>query len=177
MRVDWRLTAAIALILAWVSSPISGGYTSPLNTATLPDFAGSVVLFASYLYFMRTLFRLPFAVRMAIRRYRHARRHYNLEQSAALFDSYYRGFLDRRRWATGPLAIIDRLVAVGIVLVACTPSGGLWVSLGGTLGVITLLITYIYSGRFALLLDDGAPDGGGLLRDVPSLRRPQDNVF
>ncbi len=177
MRIDWRLTSAIALILAWVSSPMSGGYTTPLNTASLPEFASSLIVFASYIYFMRTLFRLPFAIQMATRRYRHARRNYELERSAALFDSYYHGFLDRRRWATGPLAIIDRLVAVGIVLLACGPGGGLWMSLGGALGVMTLLITYIYTGRFALLLDDGTSDSNRLLRDVPSLRRPQDSVF
>lgn len=177
MRVAWREVGAVLLVVGWAGSPASSGYTPPFDTATPTAFGASVVLFVAYVYLARTLFRLPFAVRMAMRRYRHARANYQLGTNAALFDSFYRGFLDRRRWDTGVLAVLDRLVLLVIVLLACIPGlGALLVLAGGGLGVLMLLFVYIYTGRFALLVGDGA-DEGSPFRNVPNLRRPDDTRF
>jgi hypothetical protein len=167
---------AVLLVLAVAGGGY--GYPLPFETANVVRFGVSAGLFVGYLYFARSLFRLPFALQMTARRYRHARQHYNLDRRAALFDGFYRGFLDRRRWGTGVLAVLDRLVLLVIVLIACLPVvGRLLVDLLGLLGAAVMLVVFIYTGRFALLVDDGMGDDENPFGDIPNLRRPSDKVF
>lgn len=176
MRVDWRQVGAVLLMLALTSSGY--GYALPFDTSNPVRFGVSAVLFVGYLYAARSLFRLPFAVQLAVRRYRHAKQHYNLAGRAALLDGFYRGFLDRRRWQSGVLAVVDRLLLLLIVLMACLPViGGLLVNLGGLLGAAVMLLLFIYTGRFALLVDDGMSDDSNPFGNIPNLRRPSDKAF
>ena len=79
----------------------------------------------------------------------------------SILDGFYRGFLDRRRWAVGQLALLDRVVLLGAAWLAVTPFlGVLLVNLGGLVGIALMLVVYVMGGTFSFLVDD-SPDGQG----------------
>ncbi|MEL6272976.1 MAG: hypothetical protein AAFV33_05085 [Chloroflexota bacterium] len=178
MRINWQQVGMVLLVLAWAGSPVSSGYALPFADGGFFTVTGQVVMFVSYVVMVRTLFRLPFAVNMARRRYRHAKETYNLDTRAALTDAFFGGFLDRRRWENGPLAIFDRLVLIITSIIACSPIvGPFLINFLGTCGIVLMGFLYIYTGRFAFLVDDITVQAANPFRNVPNLRRPNNDVF
>ncbi len=166
-----RQMLVVALVLA-LSVSLRGA-PLPFSTVSIGGFAVDLALFVGYLYLARSLFRLPFAINVAVRRLRHAREYYGVGEPGALFDGFYRGFLDHNRFQSGPLALFDRAGLLFFVWHASTPGlGEFLMGLGGPLGVLVMLIVYLYRGNFALLLDDPFESRGFL--NAPNLRLPQD---
>jgi hypothetical protein len=151
--VDPRTALAVIVILTLANAGL--GRDLPFATNALVPFLVDLVLFVGYLYLARTLFRLPFALLIAVRRARLAQVRYGLSLRESLRDGIVRGFLERRRWNVGQLALLDRLALFLITLESTTPmSGVLLVKLGGIFGLALMLIIYLMTGTFSLLLDD-----------------------
>jgi hypothetical protein len=149
------------------------GISLPLDLSSVSGFVVSTVVFIAYVWMMRTLFRLPFALRWGWVRYRHARDNYDLEKYGALLEGYYHGFRDIRRWEGRLLSVLDRTVFVMIVWYACQPGIGRTIATGiGFLGVLVLVLLYMTTGSFALLLEDPFASGGRSFGNFPNLRRP-----
>lgn len=151
--IDLRTLTAVVLILAFAHAGL--GRELPFDTSSGVTFISQVALFASYLYVMRTLIRLPFAVAITLRRTRYARQQYKLSGIESLRDGYTRGFLDNRRWSVEPLALVDRVMICTATLLVTIPGlGGLLVTLGGFLGMALLLVLYLMRGSFGWLVAD-----------------------
>jgi hypothetical protein len=153
MLVEPRTIAAVAITLVAVKYGL--GRDLPFDIHDLPSLVIGITLFIGYLYLTRTLFRLPFALTITYRRMKYARQHYSLNRREALRDGFYRGFLDRRRWSVTPLALYDRLALLTFTLMATTPLlGALLVGIGGIMGLVAMLVIYLYSGTFNFLLGE-----------------------
>jgi hypothetical protein len=148
------LTVMFTLVLGTTAL----GRALPFATHAPIPFAIDLTLFVGYLYFVGTLFRLPFALVITVRRARHAQQRYGLSRRESLRDGFARGFLDRRRWYVGQLAMLDRFALIAITLWATTPYLGVFlVKRGGLLGILLMLIVYLTTGTFSFLLSD-TPD-------------------
>jgi len=162
--------AAVVVIVFALANTLYG-YPPPFDLSSPTAALTSGALFVAYIYFARTLFRLPFALVVGWRRYRRARQVYEHDRRAALIDGFYRGFASTRRWESGQLAVIDRLVFFTIVWFACNPARGpLYVQLGGVLGLTLLVTLYLVRGSFAGLVEDGTTTTRGPF-NLPNLRR------
>ncbi|MBI1281186.1 MAG: hypothetical protein GC179_23875 [Anaerolineaceae bacterium] len=151
--VDLRTVVAVILTLSFAHLGL--GRAVPFDISNGVELVTTFVLFAGYLYLMRTLIRLPAAVVISIRRTRYARRQYKLSGIESLRDGYTRGFLETRRWTVEPLALVDRVVICVATLLATIPGlGGLLVTLGGFLGIALMLILYLMRGTFSWLVAD-----------------------
>ncbi len=171
--LDLRTLFAILLTLALAYSGL--GRDLPLDTAAPVPFVASLILFAGYLYLMRSLVRLPFALVITVRRTRFARRKHGLDWRESLRDGFVRGFLDNRRWTVPPLASIDRLAVVGLTLLATTPYLGLFlVRFGGLLGILLLLILYLFRGTFSFLVVDSLHTESPWSASLPFLKTRDD---
>lgn len=158
MRTDIRTIAAVGLTLALVHIVLD--YSLPIDFSGVLPVLRSLALFIGYLYLTRTLFRLPFAVVIVIRRTRYAHQHYQLSWRESLSDGFTRGVLDRRRWTTGTLALLDRLALLAFTVFSAQPGTGMiWVMLLGMIGILVMLIVYLTSGTFNFLLGDGQEQG------------------
>ncbi len=154
------------------------GFPIPINSDSLTSGAISVALWVGYLYLMRTLFRLPFALWDARRRYCHARVYYEMGRHDALLDGFYRGFLSRARWDKPTFAALERLAFIMFVWLPCNPdTGRLWVLGGGIFGLLLLLLLYLATGRFRGLVDDAWGGDAPAFRHIPNLRRPPPREF
>jgi hypothetical protein len=123
----------------------------------------------------RSLVRLPFALVITIRRARKASVQYGLNRRESLRDGFVRGFLDTRRWSVAPLDLIDRLAMVGWTLLATTPYLGLFlVRFGGILGVVLMLVVYLFRGNFSLLLEDSLHHDDRWTKSLPFLKNRDD---
>ncbi len=150
---DATTLAAVALMLAFAA--IGLGRPLPLNDASGLTLLISLLQLWGYLYLCRTLLRLPFALVITARRFRQARRQYQLNRRESLQDGLIRSFLDTRRWAVGTLATVDRLGVCAFTLLATTPGVGYFLlQLGGLVGILLLLLLYAFRGSFALLVED-----------------------
>lgn len=171
-----RLIGLIVLVMALANTLY--GYPLPLIFDSIPALIVSAVMLVGYVYLARTVIRLPLAVINARQRFRHARDVYRVGFTDALQDGWYRGMLNQRVWERGVLAIVERLVVVLVVWVACDPLlGAILVQVCGTLGMVLLIIIYIVSGQFGLLVRDGGGDAGrdaNPFRHIPNLRIPED---
>lgn len=157
MIVDLRTLFAILFTLTLTYASL--GRALPFDFASPLTFAVSLSLFVGYVYGLRTLMRLPFALVITFRRTRYARQQYGLNARESLRDGFVRGFLDTRRWTTNPFALIDRLGVVTITLLATTPFlGPFVVTLGGMSGLALLLILYLVRGKFSFLVEDSLHD-------------------
>ncbi|MFZ4816408.1 MAG: hypothetical protein ACOYL5_17870 [Phototrophicaceae bacterium] len=170
---EWRVWAATVLVMLALSHPALYGATLPFDGTTLLTLAVSVGYFIGYVYLIRTLLRLPFALWRFRRRFIHARKSYQLSRNEALIDAFYGGLLDRKAFEGGVIALLDRLAVLLIGVIACLPAIGGWLVgyLGGW-GALLLVFVYVYTGRFSLLVGDG--EFGG--RAMPKLRRPPDDI-
>jgi len=167
--VDFRSVIAIALTLTFAHAGL--GRDLPFDASPPLPFLASLLLFTGYLYLMRSLVRLPFALVITVRRTRHAYLQHGLDRRESLRDGFVRGFLDTRRWTVPPLASIDRLSVVGFTLLATTPYLGLFaVRLGGLIGIGFLLLLYLFRGTFSLLVDDGLDGDSSRLLALPFLK-------
>jgi hypothetical protein len=127
----------------------------PFDLSALVPFVSNLLLFTGYLYFLRSLVRLPFALVITIRSARHAHLQYGLDKRESLRDGFVRGFLDTRRWTVPPLVSIDRLAVVGLTLLSTTPYLGTFlIRLGGLVGIILMLLLYLFRGKFSFLVED-----------------------
>lgn len=163
--MSWR--TGFAVLGVFVLARVLRGYVIPVDTTSVQGFATSTILFTGYVYGARTLFRLPFSVGPMLTRTRHARANHQMGWLPALFDGFYRGFLDHRRWERGQLAVLDRLMLLVIVWVSTVPVlGAILVNLGGLVGLCLMLLVYMVAGNFAFLLDD--PDRSPLLSRPPN---------
>jgi hypothetical protein len=152
--IDPRTALAVLLTLAFTYLGL--GRDLPFDTTALIPFTASLLTFIGYLYLLRTLVRLPFALVITFRRARVARRKHGLNRADSLRDGFARGFLDTRRWTVAPLATVDRLAVLAITLLSTTPYLGLFlVRLAGLLGIALLLLLYLFRGTFTFLVDDG----------------------
>ena len=150
--IDLHTLSAVLFIFAFARLGL--GRDLPFDTADAITFASQIVLFAAYLYLLRTLVRLPVALVITFRRTRHALRQYQLGRMESLRDGYTRGFLDTRRWTVQPLALIDRVTVCIAALLATLPAGRLLVTLGGIIGIALLLVLYLMRGTFGWLVGD-----------------------
>ncbi len=151
--IDLHTLAAVVLTLAFAR--IGLGRVLPFETTDTITLISQVALFASYLYLMRTLVRLPFALVITVRRTRHALRQYKLSRMESLHDGYTRGFLDTRRWTVQPLSLVDRITVCCVTLLATLPGlGQFLVTIGGLIGIALLLIIYLMRGTFSWLVAD-----------------------
>lgn len=151
--IDLHTLAAVILTLAFAH--IGLGRVLPFDTTNPITLISQVALFASYLYLMRTLVRLPFALVITVRRTRHAIRQYKLGRMESLRDGYTRGFLDTRRWTVQPLSLIDRITVCCVTLLATIAGlGQFLVTIGGLIGIALLLVLYLMRGTFSWLVAD-----------------------
>ena len=151
--VDIRTLIAVILTLAFAHLGL--GRPLPFDASDGITLASQIALFASYLYLVRTLARLPFALVVTVRRTLHAQRQYKLRGIESLRDGYTRGFLDSRRWTVEPLALVDRVTVCIASLLATIPGlGGFIVMLGGFIGIALLLVLYLMRGTFGWLVAD-----------------------
>lgn len=151
--IDTR--TAIAVLLALAFAYMGLGRDIPLDTTAPVPFVFSAFLFVGYLYLLRTLVRLPFAVVITTRRARYARGKHGLSVRDSVRDGFTRGFLDTRRWTVSPLNTIDRLAVLAITLLSTTPYMGVFlVRFGGLLGILLMLVLYLFRGTFGLLVQD-----------------------
>jgi hypothetical protein len=142
-----------------VLASFATGYRLPFDASSRQQFVVDLAQFAGALYLVRSLVRLPVAIALMIRFTILARRRRGMSRRESLFDGFYRGFLDRRRWTVGQLALLDRLVMLGAVWLSVTPYlGVLLVRIGGLIGIALMLIVYLMGGTFSFLVDD-PPDG------------------
>jgi len=159
--ISARTIAAITLLLVMLN--LASGYPLPFRTDSPQQFVVDVALFGGWLYLARTLVRLPIAIALLIRFSRQARQRRGMNRRESILDGFYRGFLDRRRWAVGHLALLDRIALLGAAWLAVTPYlGALVVNLGGLVGIALLLVVYLIGGTFTFLVDD-SPDGSNRL--------------
>lgn len=164
-----------AIILTLVLAYSGLGRELPLDTSAFVPFAASLLLFVGYLYLMRSLVRLPFALVITVRRFRYARSRHGLNTRESLRDGFIRGFLDTRRWTVSPLASIDRLAVVGFTLLATTPYLGLFlIRLGGLAGILLLLILYLFRGTFSFLVEDSLQADSRWSASLPFLKTRDD---
>jgi hypothetical protein len=171
--VDLRTLLAIALTLTFSYAGL--GRELPLDTTALILFASSLLLFVSYLYLMRSLIRLPFALVITIRRTRYARSQYGLNTRESLRDGFVRGFLDTRRWTVAPLVSIDRLAVVGLTLLSTTPYLGTFlIRLGGLVGIVLMLLLYLFRGKFSFLVEDSLQTETRWTSGLPFLKTRDD---
>jgi hypothetical protein len=165
----------LAIVLTLTLAYIGLGRDLPLDTSAPLPFAASLILFVGYLYLLRSLVRLPFALVITVRRARFARRKHSLDWRESLRDGFVRGFLDTRRWTVAPLASIDRLAVVGLTLLATTPYLGLFlVRFGGLLGILMLLILYLFRGTFSFLVADSLQTDSPWTASLPFLKTRDD---
>lgn len=149
-----RRTLLIILITLTLTT-LGLGRDIPFDTTAPAAFVFTLTLFIAYLYFCRTLVRLPVALVITIRRARQAHQKYGLDSRESLRDGLARGFLDTRRWSVSPLSLMDRLSVVGFTLLATIPFLGVFlVRFGGFCGLALLLILYLIRGKFTLLVED-----------------------
>ena len=167
-----RQAVAAALVMALANGlyehPIPIDLTSPSNAIV------SIVLFAGYLYLVRSVVRFPVAVWNFRSRYIHARKTYNLNRNEALTDGFLRGFMDRRRWETPILGNLERTLFALAVWWACKPTNTGIAQGIGVAGVLVLVILYMTNGSYRGLVDDGlfsSPERREP-RSIPNLRRP-----
>lgn len=129
------------------------------------------MLFAGYLYAMRTVARLPFALFITFRRIRYAQRQYGLTRRESWREGYVRGFMDTRRWTVGPLALVDRLTVFGATLLATTPGlGNVLLALGGLVGLALMLVLYLLRGAFSWLVEDDLGRGVKQTANLPFIK-------
>ena|GEM_PF-3576575 len=167
--VDFRTLLAITLTLTLAN--VGLGRDLPFDTVALVPFVASLFVFAGYLYLMRSLVRLPFALVITLRRARYAHRKHGLDWRESLRDGFVRGFLDNRRWSVPPLDVIDRLAVIGLALLATIPYLGLFlVRLGGVAGIVLMLILYLFRGTFSLLVEDSVQTDSGWTSALPFLK-------
>jgi hypothetical protein len=151
--IDLRTLVAVILTLAFAHLGL--GRDIPFDTSNAVTFISDVALFASYLYLIRTLIRLPVAIVITVRRTRYAQQQYKLRGLESLRDGYTRGFLDTRRWTVGSLALVDRVTVCVSALLATIPGLGRFItSLGGLIGIALLLVLYLMRGTFSWLVAD-----------------------
>lgn len=151
--IDFRTVIVVVLTLAFADLGL--GRPMPFDSSTVIRLVSGLALFGSYLYFMRTLIRLPFAIVITIRRTRYAQLQYKLKGIESLRDGYARGFLDTRRWTVEPLAIVDRITVCCATLLVTIPGlGMLLLTLGGFMGMALLLVLYLMRGTFGWLVAD-----------------------
>ena len=171
--LDYRTLLAIALTLALTS--IGLGRELPFDTSAIVPFAASLFLFVGYLYLTRSLVRLPFALVITFRRSRRAKEQYGLNRRESLRDGFVRGFLDTRRWTVAPLALIDRLAAVGLTILATIPYLGVFLlRIGGLLGITMMLVLYLFRGSFSFLLEDSLQRDTRWTNSLPFLKTRDD---
>ena len=151
--IEFRTLIAVILTLAFAHLGL--GRDLPFDTSNVVAFMSDVALFASYLYLIRTLVRLPIALIITVRRTRYAQQQYKLHGLESLRDGYTRGFLDTRRWTVGSLALVDRVTVCVSALLATIPSLGRFViTLIGLIGIALLLVLYLMRGTFSWLVAD-----------------------
>lgn len=167
--IDLHTLAAVILTLAFAH--IGLGRVLPFETPDVLTFVSQITLFASYLYLLRTLVRLPFALVITVRRTRYALRQYKLNAVESLRDGYTRGFLDTRRWTVQPLANIDRIAVCIITLLATLPGMGRFlVTLGGLIGMALLIVLYLMRGTFSWLVADRIDSSPQTTASFPFIR-------
>jgi len=149
--VDKRTVAAVLFALALAAAL---GLQMPMDFSDVGQVFVSVVLLTGFLYFVRTASRAPLVIYVFLRRKRPIK-----ELFIAWFVYEYGDGMDaERRGFTGlPLYIInvvDRLIVVTSVLIACIPTVYKFVTIFGAAGIIVMLAVYVLSGSFSLLLRD-----------------------
>jgi hypothetical protein len=82
--VDPRTILAVSLMLVFASFGL--GRDFPIATHNPLAFFTDLVLFAGYVYLMRTLFRLPFALVILYRRARYAHDQYRMDWRESMAD-------------------------------------------------------------------------------------------
>lgn len=165
----------LAILLTLTLAYAGLGRELPLDTSAPLPFAASLMLFVGYLYLTRSLVRLPFALVITFRRARFARRKHGLDRRESLRDGFVRGFLDARRWTVAPLVSIDRLAVVGLTLLATTPYLGLFLlRFGGLLGILLLLMLYLFRGTFSFLVEDSLQTDTRWTTSLPFLKTRDD---
>lgn len=153
MRFDRRLP--VIVLVTMVLCQVALNAKTPFAAATVEDGVVQLALLMGWLYLIRSLVRVPVIAVIVVRRTRHAHREYQLGWRESFRDGVARGLLDRRRWTTDPLATLDRTtVVLGTMMAVLDPWRPLALGIGGTLGLFVLLMVYLLSGKFALILDD-----------------------
>jgi hypothetical protein len=166
------LRTVVAITLMLVLASLATGYPWPFDTSSPQQFVVDLPLFAGALYLVRTLIRLPIAITLMIRFTIQARHRRGMSRRESVLDGFYRGFLDRRRWAVGQLALLDRLVLLCAVWLSVTPVvGTLLVKIGGLIGVALMLVVYLMGGTFSFLVDDSSDGQNRLSLPFLNLRR------
>jgi len=149
--VDKRTVAAVLFALALAAIL---GLRMPVDFSDVGHIFVSVVLLTGYLYFARTVSRAPLVIYVFIRRKRPIK-----ELVIAWFVYEYGDGMDaaRRGFTDLPLYIInviDRLIVIASVLIACIPTVYRFVTIFGAAGIIVMLTVYVLLGSFSLLLRD-----------------------
>ena len=84
------LRTVLAAILTLTVTYAGLGRPLPFETSALLPFGASVLLFAGYLYAVRTVARLPFALIITFRRIRYAQQQYGLTGVESWREGYVR---------------------------------------------------------------------------------------
>jgi hypothetical protein len=166
------LRTIVAITLMLVLATLASGNPWPFDASSPPVLVTDLALFAGALYLVRTLIRLPIALALLIRYAIQSRRRRGMSRRESLLDGFYRGFLDRRRWTVGQLALLDRLGLLCAVWLSVTPVvGTLLVKIGGLIGIALMVVVYLIGGTFSFLVDDSSEGQNRLSLPFLNIRR------
>ena len=148
-----RIPVVVLLTLSLIHFAL--GYDFPIRTDNLRLITVDIALLTGYLYLMRSVFRLPIVAVIIYRRARQAHNQYNLNWRESLSDGILRGMFDKRRWTVGNLATLDRTMIILFAYLTTLPGGGTVLMRGlGTLGGFMMLLVYLYTGKFSLIVGE-----------------------
>lgn len=149
------LRTPLVILLTVVLCTFTLGYDFPIRLGSMDTALIDLTLYVGSVILLRTLLRLPFVVVITRRRTRYAMQTYGMSRREALMDGYLRGVADRRRWTVGMLAQVDRFALLVMAYLTTVPGlGRVLVQLGGLFGLLMLILIYLITGKFALLLSD-----------------------
>jgi hypothetical protein len=145
--MDKRSVAAILFALA-----LAGiiGLKIPIDTSSFGALFVDIVLLTGALYAARSMLRLPVIVAVATKK-RYSRN--VLDASEYAYD--YEFYSDYREKKILRIArIFDRFALVGLVFLACTPSLRPFVTIAGVVGLVFMLLVYIFTNSFSFFVRD-----------------------
>jgi len=157
----------IAVLVTLVLCNLLFGFAFPLNTTNVLDLFLDLAFFTGYLYVTRTVFRLPIAISLAFKsawkrrqyysyaiQYRGSIKEWWTRLKKILPEYFLAELLDQKIWR-GLLGFLDRLVLLGITVLATIPNYGIvTVRTIGAIGLGCMLVVYLFGGSFTFMLKD-----------------------
>lgn len=194
--VDQR-TVVVVLVTALVSHLLLG-FPFPIDTQSVLSLFIDLFLLTGYLYIVRTLIRLPFAVGIGFKgallkdRYDFLSYKEHLSESIEkiertigwkLYEQTSRlwhfsiAFSDQNNWK-GILGFIDRIgLILTTLLITYPPNGTLIMRSIGLIGLLAMLLIYVIGGSFSLLVEDAIKQAADIhtrehLESIEAARHP-----